>query len=43
MDVYSQCRYLIEEYLIRTQKLKGPIFVFRKNIEDKREKQIRLR
>jgi hypothetical protein len=34
---------LIEEYLIRTQKLKGPIFVFRKNIEDKREKQIRIR
>lgn len=34
---------LIEEFLIRTYKLKGPIFVFRKNIEDKREKQIRIR
>lgn len=34
---------LIEEYLIRTHKLKGPIFVFRKNIEDKREKQIRIK
>lgn len=33
----------IEECLIRIVKIESPVFVFRKNIEDKREKQIRIR
>lgn len=33
----------IEEYLFQRFKLKRPLFTFRKNIEDKREKQIKLR
>jgi len=33
----------IEEYLSQKIKMKMPIFIYRKNIEDKREKQIRIR
>lgn len=33
----------IEEYLIHKLKINVPVFTFRKNIEDKREKQIRIR
>lgn len=33
----------IEDCLIRIAKIEGPVFLFRKNIEDKREKQIRIR
>jgi hypothetical protein len=33
----------IEEYLIQKIKVNKPIFIFRKNIEDKREKQIRIK
>ena len=33
----------IEEYLFQRFKLKKPLFAYRKNIEDKREKQIRFR
>ncbi len=33
----------IEEYLYQKTKIKMPIFIYRKNIEDKREKQIRIR
>ena len=33
----------IEEYLSQKTKIKMPIFIYRKNIEDKREKQIRIR
>ena len=33
----------IEECLIRIVKIEGPVFLYRKNIEDKREKQIRIR
>lgn len=33
----------IEDYLTRKYKLSSPVFVFRKNIEDKREKQIRIK
>lgn len=33
----------IEEYLSQRFKLKKPLFTYRKNIEDKREKQIRFR
>ena len=33
----------IEEYLTQKMKLKSPIFEYRRNIEDKREKQIRIK
>ncbi|NVK75293.1 MAG: hypothetical protein HWE24_17620 [Oceanospirillaceae bacterium] len=33
----------IEEYLVHKMKLKSPIFEYRRNIEDKREKQIRIK
>lgn len=33
----------IEEYLVHNMKLKSPIFEYRRNIEDKREKQIRIK
>ncbi len=33
----------IEEYLIQKFKIKHPVFSYRKNIEDRREKQIRLK
>jgi len=33
----------LEEYLSQKMKIKTPIFIYRKNIEDKREKQIRIK
>jgi len=33
----------IEEYLVHKMKFKPPIFEYRRNIEDKREKQIRIK
>jgi hypothetical protein len=33
----------LEEYLSQKTKMKPPIFIYKKNIEDKREKQIRIR
>ena len=33
----------LEDYLSQKLKLKPPVFEFRKNIEDRREKQIRIR
>lgn len=33
----------LEEYLSQKTKTKVPIFIYKKNIEDKREKQIRIK
>jgi hypothetical protein len=33
----------LEEHLSQKIKVKMPIFIYRKNIEDKREKQIKIR